>query len=96
MSAAIAALLAIIAQIAPSLGVPSVIVTIISTLETLLPTIVKEVQDVAPLIKNIIDALRNNSIITPEQKAQLDGLEARYDAEFEAAVAMPDSDGMAD
>lgn len=96
MSAAIAALLAIIAQIAPSLGVPSVIVTIISTLETLLPTIVKEVQDVAPLIKNIIDALRSNSIITPEQKAQLDDLEARYDAEFEAAVAMPDSDGMAD
>ena len=96
MSAAIAALLAIIAQIAPSLGVPSVVVTIISTLETLLPTIVKEVQDVAPLIKNIIDALRSNSIITDEQKAQLDDLEARYDAEFEAAVAMPDSDGMAD
>lgn len=95
MSAAIAALLAIIAQIAPSLGVPSVIVTIISTLETLLPTIVKEVQDVAPLIQNIINALRNNSAITPEQKAQLDDLEARYDAEFEAAAAMPDSDGMA-
>lgn len=94
MSAAVAALLAIIAQIAPSLGVPSIIVTIISTLETLLPTIVKEVQDVAPLIKNIINALRNNSAITDEQKAQLDELEARYDAEFEAAVAMPDSDGM--
>lgn len=94
MSAAIAALLAIIAQIAPSLGAPAIVTTIISTLETLLPTIIKEVQDVAPLIKNIISALRSNAVITDEQKAQLDALEARYDAEFEAAVAMPDSDGM--
>lgn len=94
MSAAIVALLSVIAQIAPTLGAGSTITTIISTLVNLIPTLVKEVQDVAPLVQNIIDALRNNSAITPEQLAALDALEAKADAEFEAAAAMPDSDGM--
>lgn len=94
MSAAIAALLTVIAQIAPSIGVPSIVTTIINTLVQLLPTIIKEVKDVAPLVQNIIDALRANSVILPEQLKALDDLEARYDAEFEAAVAMPDEEGM--
>ena len=94
MSGAIAALLTIIAQIAPSIGVPSIITTIINTLVSIMPTIIKEVQDVAPLIQNIIDALRGNQVITPEQLKALDDLEAKYDAEFEAAAAMPDSDGV--
>ena len=95
MSAAIIALLSVIAQIAPSLGASATITNLIATLTGLLPTIIKEVQDVAPLIQNIIDALRNNSAVTPEQLAALDALEAKADAEFEAAAAMPDSDGIA-
>ena len=94
MRAAIAALLTIIAQIAPTIGVPSVVETIIKTLVDLLPTIVKEVQDVAPLVQNIIDALRANAVITPQQLKDLEDLEARLDAEFEAAAAMPDDTGM--
>ena len=94
MSAAIAALLTVIAQIAPTIGVPAVVQTIINTLVSLLPTIVKEVQDVAPLVQNIIDALRGNAVITPEQLKALEDLEVRLDAEFEAAAAMPDDEGM--
>ena len=95
MSSAILLLLQVLAQIIPSLTNSATIANIITTLVNLLPTLVKEVQDVAPLIQNIIDALRNNNVITPEQLAALDELEAKADAEFEAAAAMPDSDGMA-
>lgn len=94
MSVAIAALLTVLAQIIPSLGAPAIISTIIETLLQLLPTIVKEIKDVAPLVQNIIDALRSNAVISPEQLRALEELEARYDAEFEAAVAMPDDEGM--
>ena len=94
MSSAILLLLQVLAQIIPSLTSSATITNIITTLVSLLPTLIKEVQDVAPLIQNIIDALRSNSVITPEQLAALDDLEVKVDAEFEAAVAMPDSSGM--
>ena len=94
MNNAILLLLQVLAQIIPSLTSSATITNIINALVALLPTLIKEVQDVAPLVRNIIDALRGNSVITPEQLAALDELEAKYDAEFEAAAAMPDSDGM--
>lgn len=94
MSSAILLLLQVLAQIIPNLTNSATIANIITALINLLPTLVKEVQDVAPLIQNIIDALRNNNTITPEQLAALDELEAKADAEFEAAAAQPDSDGV--
>lgn len=94
MSGIIIALLAVLAQIAPSLGVPASITAIITALEAMLPTIIKEIQDVVPLVKNIIGALKDNNEITQEQLDALDALEAKLDAEFEAAVAQPDDEGM--
>lgn len=94
MSAAISLLLNVLAQIIPSLSSSATITNIIKTLVELLPVLVKQVQDVAPLVQNIINALRDSSVITPEQLAALDELEAKADAEFEAAAAMPDSEGM--
>lgn len=94
MSSAITLLLTLIAQIAPSLGAPSAVQTIINTLVDLIPVIVKEIQDAGPLVQNIIDALRNNGTITDDQLTQLDLLEQKADAEFEAAASQPDSDGM--
>ena len=94
MSAVLTVLVTLIANVASALGTPAAIMSVINTLEQWLPTIIKEVQDVAPLIQNIIDALRNNSAITPDQLAALDALEAKADAEFEAAVAQPDAGGM--
>jgi len=95
MSSAITLLLTVLAQIAPSLGVSSSITAIINTLVELIPILVKEFQDLVPLVKNIVDALRDNKTITDQQLQDLDALEEKIDAEFEAAAAMPDSDGMA-
>lgn len=95
MTSAILLLLTVIAQIAPTLGASASVTAIINTLVELVPIIAKELADAQPLVMNIINALRNNGQITAEQLADLDALEAKADAEFEAAVAMPDSDGMA-
>lgn len=95
MSAILIAVLAVISQIASSLGTPAAITSIIDLLVKILPTIIKEVTDAAPMIQNIIDALRGNSVITQEQLDALDTLEAKADADFEAAAAMPDDTGMA-
>ena len=94
MSNAIMLLLTVLAQIIPSLSSSTTLTNIINTLVNILPTLIKEVQDVAPLVQNIIDALRGNNVITADQLAALDALEAKADAEFEAAAAMPDSSGM--
>jgi len=94
MSNAVLLLLQVVAQIIPALSNSATLTSIINALVALLPTLIKEFQDVAPLVQNIIDALRGNSVITPEQLAALDELETKYDAEFEAAAAMPDDEGM--
>ena len=95
MSAILLLVLTAISQIASALGTPTAITAVIDMLVKILPTLVKEAQDVAPLIQNIIDALRNNKVITQDQLDALDNIEAKADADFEAAAAMPDSQGMA-
>ena len=92
MSGAIIALLTVIAQIAGALGNTSQIVSIITLLEQIIPVVIKEYQDVAPFVKNIIDALKGNSTITPDQLAQLDILDAQVDQEFEAAATAAEAE----
>ena len=92
MSSAIIALLTIIAQIAPSLGATSTITAIINALITIIPTVVKEVEDVVPIIKNIIAALQSNATTTPDQMAQLTTLDAQCDAAFEEAATAAQSE----
>lgn len=86
MSGALTLLLTIIAQIAGSAGATT-IASIITALTNILPFLIQEVQQVVPLVQNIIAALKGNSEITPEQLGQLTTLEETYDADFEAAVA---------
>lgn len=86
MSAAITLLLEVIAQIAGTAGA-STIASIITALSNILPFLIEEAEQVVPLVKNIIDALKGNGNITPEQQDQLTELETTYDADFEAAVA---------
>ena len=94
MSAAIVALLSVLAQIIPALSNSTAITNIINVLISLIPVVVKEIQDVEPLLTNIINALRGNNVITDQQLKDLDDLEAKIDAEFEAAAAMPDDSGL--
>ena len=95
MSSILVVLLTVIGQIAGTLGTSTAVTNVINMLVSILPTVIKEVEDLAPLIQNIIDALRGNSTITDAQKAALDDLEAKYDAAFEAAAALPDDPKMA-
>jgi len=86
MPAAIVALLSVLATIAPSLGAGGSITAIINALIQIVPVLVNEVEDVAPIVKNIIAALQSNSAITPDEQAQLATLDAQVDAAFEAAA----------
>lgn len=96
MSAAIVALLAVIGQISSALG-GTEITAVITTLSQIIPALVGEVEDVVPMIKNIIAALQSNTAITPEQQAQLAALDAQCDQAFEAAaVAAQAEDAAAD
>lgn len=91
MSAAILAILNVILQISSSASAPTII-SIISMLEQAIPFLVKEYQDVAPMIKNIIAALRSNGDLTDAQQAQLNVLDGQTDAAFEAAAAAAEAE----
>lgn len=93
MSAALAAVLALIQQVLPLLGSTSggLVGTIIKALTTWLPLIQMEITTVYEPVKQIIAAL-HGSEITAEQKAELHTLDAKMDAAFEEAVAGLDPD----
>ena len=93
MSAAIVAFLAVIAQIAPALGSSAAIQSIINTLIQIIPTLIGAVENLAPLVKNIIGALQSNAAITPDQWAQLDQLNASADKDFEDIASQFNPDG---
>ena len=82
----IAALLALVAQLAPVLSSASQIASVIATLESIVSTVTSEVTAVLPMIKNIIAALQTNGAITADQMAALTALDAATDAAFEDAA----------
>lgn len=86
MLSIITTILTLVAQFASSATVTE-ITSIIAALEQIIPLVTKEVNDVLPMVKNIIAALKGNGQITADQQAQLDTLNAQVDAAFEAAVA---------
>ena len=87
MTAAFTTVLALLGQLLPALsGNSEMIANIINALIQIIPVIVKEVQDVAPMVKNIIAALKNDPATTADQLAQLDALDAQVDQAFEAAA----------
>lgn len=85
MSAALVALLTILAQISPTLG-SSAITAVINALIQIVPALVNTVEDVIPMVKNIIAALKSNALITPQQLSDLAALDAATDQAFEAAA----------
>ena len=91
----ITAFLAIIEQILPLLGTSSAttqtVTAIIQALTKLLPYISAEAVTLYQTIKGIIAALQATDP-TPEQIAQLQQLDAQFDAAFEAAAAAVDPD----
>jgi hypothetical protein len=83
----LAAILALVAQIAPVISDAGSITNIITTLEGFVSAATAEVEAVLPMIKNIIAALKSNGAVTADQMAALNALDAATDAAFEQAAA---------
>lgn len=82
------ALMTTLTTVSPFLKGTGTVGTIISVIGEVLPIVVKEAQDLAPIISNIISVLRDDAEITPDQLAALDAFEAVIDADFDDAAAM--------
>lgn len=76
-------ILSIIPQITDSKGINKVVTMLLQ----IVPIIVKEAQDLLPMVQNIIAALSSKDGVTAEQLAALKALDAQVDAAFDAAVA---------
>jgi hypothetical protein len=87
MSAILTSVLAIIAQLVPGSTSAALVEKIIEALIAIIPVVVKEYQDLVPIVKNIITALKDDPSTTAAQLDQLQQLEVQWDAEFEAAAA---------
>ena len=93
MSAVIVAFLTVIAQIAPSLGTSAAIQNIINALIGMLPQLIGTIENLAPLVKNIIANLQSNGAVTQEQWDQLDQLNTSADNDFEDIASQFNPDG---
>jgi len=93
ISAVVVAFLTVIGQIAPALGSSAAIQNIIATLINILPQIIGTVENLAPLVKNIISGLQSNENITDEQWQQLEQLNASADKDFEDIASQLNPDG---
>ena len=94
LATAIQTLLAIIESIAPG-ATADLVGKIIVALETWIPIIVSEYQALKQPVMNIIAALRGNGAITTDQLDQLDVMEAKLDADFDASSAAADAEDAA-
>lgn len=88
MSALIPVILSLLETILPAINSSGTIAKIIATLVQIIPIVVKEVQDLVPMVKNIIAALKSTDGITEDQLAQLEALDAQCDADFETAATI--------
>jgi hypothetical protein len=86
MQAIVQSFLALLARIAPD-ATTSVIADVINLLAALIPVLVKEYQDMLPIVQNVITVLQQNGDITEEQWNALDAMSTQYDADFKAALA---------
>lgn len=83
-SAVLLGMLEVFAEVAPSLTNNKAIQNIIKILIQLIPVLVQEYQAVIPMVRNVVSALSTNGAITPAQITELEALNAKIDAEFDA------------
>lgn len=60
---------------------------IITTLQSILPAIIKSYGDLKPIVQNIIATLQQSSAVTPAQRAALKAMDAQCDQAFDDAWA---------
>lgn len=87
MTALLATILGLISALVPAGTNAALVEKIIEALIAIVPVVVKEYQDLVPIVRNIIAALKSDPSTTAAQLDQLQQLEAGWDADFEAAAA---------
>lgn len=95
MNAAIAAVLSVLQLVLPLITDSTKVGGIIDALTKIIPLLIKEVDDLVPMVKNIITALKGNPATTVEQIDQLKTLDQQTDDAFEAALAKAEADDAA-
>ncbi len=98
MDAAIQLALTLLQQLLPSLSTANaaLIEKIVEGLVALIPVLIKEYQDVVPMVKNIITALKSNTDITASQLIALESAETQIDASFEQAATAAQAEDTGD
>ena len=86
MTAMLTTILGLISALVPSGTNAALVEKIIEALIAIVPVVVKEYQDLVPIVRNIIAALKADPSTTAAQLATLQQLEAGWDADFEAAA----------
>ncbi|MCK1536899.1 MULTISPECIES: hypothetical protein [unclassified Bradyrhizobium] len=87
MTAMLTTILGLISALVPAGTNAALIEKIVEALIAIVPVVVKEYQDLVPIVRNIIGALKADPSTTAAQLAQLQQLEVQWDADFEAAAA---------
>lgn len=87
MNGILTSLLGLVSNLVPiASGSTSTVGMVINTLTEVVPLVVKEYQDVAPFVKNIITALKDDPAATQVQLDQLDELDKQVDIAFDTAA----------
>ncbi|MCK1693749.1 hypothetical protein [Bradyrhizobium sp. 144] len=87
MTAMLTTILGLISALVPAGTNAALIEKIIEALIAIVPVVVKEYQDLVPIVRNIIGALKADPSTTSAQLEELQQLEVQWDADFEAAAA---------
>lgn len=94
MSAILTSILALISALVPAganatiAGVNVALIgKIIAAMTDIVPVVMQEYRDLVPIVRNIITALKADPATSADQLAELEAMEAQWDAEFDAAAA---------
>lgn len=87
-AALVEVIITLLGKLIPAIGNNAdLIAEIITSLQQIIPILVKEYQDLVPIVQNIIAALKGTDGISSDQWAALAALETQIDSEFDAAAS---------
>jgi predicted PurR-regulated permease PerM len=95
MNAIVTVVLSLLETLLPLVTSSDQIAKVIATLIQIIPIITKEAQDLVQPVQNIIAALQANPAASDQQLADLAALDAKVDADFDAAAAAVEAEDAA-
>lgn len=84
---ALAAVLAVIEEFLPRIVTSEALTKVTKALVALAPLVIQEAKDLWPIWKRIAAVVKGDNRTLTEQLDELDAVEAKYDADFDAAAA---------